>query len=105
VFGRNGHGFSTWADGKRRLDRRLRALADWRLHDVRRSVATGMARIGVSIPVIEKVLGHTSGTFAGIVATYQHHDFADEKRAALELWARHVAEIVGEGLASPAAAA
>jgi integrase len=105
VFGRNGHGFSTWADGKRRLDRRLKALADWRLHDVRRSVATGMARIGVSIPVIEKVLGHTSGTFAGIVATYQRHDFADEKRAALDAWATHIGKIVGEGLAPPAAAA
>jgi hypothetical protein len=53
-----------------------------------------MARIGISIPVIEKVLGHTSGTFAGIVATYQHHDFANEKREALELWAKHIGEIV-----------
>jgi hypothetical protein len=64
------------------------------LHDVRRSVATGMARIGISIPVIEKVLNHQSGTFAGIVGTYQHHDFADEKREALEKWASHLMTVV-----------
>jgi hypothetical protein len=53
-----------------------------------------MARVGISIPVIERVLNHQSGTFAGIVSVYQHHDFADEKREALERWAAHVVEIV-----------
>jgi integrase len=94
VFGGGRIGFTTWADGKRGLDRRLPGIQPFRAHDLRRSVATGMARIGVSIPVIEKVLGHTSGTFAGIVATYQHHDFADEKRQALELWADHIGKLV-----------
>jgi hypothetical protein len=51
-------------------------------------VATGLAKLGI---IIEKVLGHTSGSFAGIVAVDQKHDFADEKRGALEKWAAHVA--------------
>jgi integrase len=94
VFGKRGHGFSTWADGKRGLDRRLPGMEPFRLHDVRRSVATGMARIGISIPVIEKVLNHQSGTFAGIVGVYQRHDFAEVKRQALELWASHLMAVV-----------
>jgi hypothetical protein len=50
-----------------------------------------MARLGVNLPVIERILNHVSGSFAGIVGVYQRHEFADEKRAALQLWADHVA--------------
>ncbi len=46
-----------------------------------------MPRLGVALPTVEKILNHQSGTFAGIVGVYQRHDFADEKRAALEAWA------------------
>ena len=52
-----------------------------------------MARIGILLPTIEKVLNHSSGSFAGIVGVYQRHDFAEEKRRALEAWARHVAAL------------
>jgi hypothetical protein len=44
--------------------------------------------------VIEKLLNHVSGSFAGIVKVYQRHSFADEKRAAMQVWARHVQTIV-----------
>jgi hypothetical protein len=64
------------------------------LHDIRRTVASGMARLGVNLPVIEKLLNHVSGSFAGIVGVYQRHSFADEKRAAMAAWARHVEAIV-----------
>jgi integrase len=82
------------------LKRRLDALMppgtpSWTYHDIRRTVASGMARLGVNLPVIEKLLNHVSGSFAGIVGVYQRHSFADEKLAALEVWGRHV-----EGLAS-----
>jgi hypothetical protein len=62
-----------------------------------------MARLG-NLPVIERVLNHVSGSFAGIVGVYQRHDFADEKRAALELSATHIGEIVAvpAGLPAPA---
>lgn len=66
------------------------ALEPWRLHDLRRTFASGCARLGVSIHVVEKILNHTSGTFGGIVGVYQRHDFGAERRDALELWAKHV---------------
>jgi integrase len=69
---------------------RLCPMPHWTLHDLRRTAASGMARLGVQLPVIEKVLNHVSGSFAGIVGVYKHHVFTDEKRQALEAWARHV---------------
>jgi integrase len=67
---------------------------DWWLHDLRRTMASGMARLGVSLPVIEKILNHSSGSFRGVVGVYQRHSYADEKRAALDLWGAHVARLV-----------
>ncbi|MCW2200445.1 hypothetical protein M2227_002535 [Bradyrhizobium elkanii] len=52
-----------------------------------------MARLGIQLPVIEKVLNHKSGTFRGVVGVYQRHGFAEEKRAALDAWAAHVVRI------------
>ena len=95
VFGTTGQrGYNGWSDGKLALNRKLPAMPPFVIHDLRHSVASGMARLGINLPVIERVLNHVSGSFAGIVGVYQRHDFADEKRAALELWAKHVAEIV-----------
>jgi hypothetical protein len=69
-------------------------MAPWRLHDLRRSCASGLARLGISLPVIEKVLNHRSGSFAGVVGVYQRHSFASEKRAALDAWGRHIEGLV-----------
>jgi integrase len=80
---------------KVRLDKAC-GVADWTLHDLRRTAASGMARLGVSLPVIEKVLNHVSGSFAGVAGIYQRHDFAGEKRRALESWGSHVATVVGD---------
>jgi integrase len=83
---------------KRRLDALLPPdMPPWRMHDLRRTVASGLAKLGVNLPVIEKVLNHVSGSFAGIVGVYQHHDFACEKRAALDAWAAHVMAVVAGG--------
>jgi integrase len=71
-------------------------VAPWRIHDLRRTMASGMARLGVAVAVTEKVLNHVSGTFAGIVGVYQRHDFLAEKRHALNLWADHVASLTSE---------
>jgi integrase len=88
---------SGYAKGKRRLDALLPPdMPTWRLHDLRRTTASGMARLGINLPVIEKVLNHSSGSFGGIVAVYQKHNFADEKRHALEAWGRFVADLVNE---------
>jgi hypothetical protein len=53
----------------------------------------------IDTATIEKVLNHVSGSFAGVVGIYQRHDFAKEKRAALDAWARHI-----QGLIDPATA-
>jgi integrase len=71
-----------------------KAPEPWVFHDLRRTMASGMARLGIQLPVIEKVLNHTSGTFRGVVGVYQRHSFAEEKRTALAAWASHVATVV-----------
>jgi hypothetical protein len=53
-----------------------------------------MARLSIPLPVIEKVVNHSSGSFAGIVGVYQRHGFADEKRSALQAWANLVLSTV-----------
>jgi integrase len=89
------HPINGFARYKERFDR-VCAVRGWTLHDLRRSAASGLARLGVNLPVIEKVLNHTSSSFAGVVGIYQRHDFAGEKRKALELWGAHVAAIVSD---------
>jgi len=79
---------------KRRIDKLAPPTPPWVLHDIRRTVASGMARLGINLPVIEKLLNHVSGSFAGIVGVYQRHSFSDEKRVAMQAWARHVEGIV-----------
>lgn len=69
-------------------------IEHWTFHDLRRTAATGMARLGIPVRVTEAVLNHVSGTGGGIVAVYQRHDYADEKRNALEAWARLVYDLV-----------
>jgi integrase len=60
------------------------------VHDIRRSVATGLQRLGIRLEVTEAVLNHLSGTRAGVVGIYQRHDWSAEKRAALDAWARQI---------------
>jgi integrase len=79
---------------KQRIDARVPDAAPWVFHDVRRTVASGLARLGVNLPVIEKLLNHVSGSFGGIVGVYQRHSFSDEKRAAMQAWANFVDTLV-----------
>jgi integrase len=91
---------SGWSKAKLHLDHAIangnrgRELPPWRIHDLRRTVATGLQKLGVSLQVVEAVLGHVSGSRAGIVGVYQRHTFDAEKCAALDAWARHVDAIV-----------
>ena len=68
----------------------MEPLPAWRLHDLRRTVATGLQRLGIRFEVTEAVLNHVSGAKAGVAGIYQRHDWKDEKRAALCAWAAHV---------------
>ena len=78
---------------KRRLDA-ITKIPPWRIHDLRRTTATGLQRLGINLQVIEAVLGHVGGSRSGIVGVYQRHSFDAEKRTALEAWAREVERIV-----------
>lgn len=66
----------------------------WTWHDLRRTMATGLARLGVPVRITEAAINHVSGTGGGIVAVYQRHDYADEKRDAMELWGEALADIL-----------
>ena len=55
-------------------------IPKWTFHDLRRTAATGMARLGIPVRITEAVLNHVSGTGGGIVTVYQRHDSAEEKR-------------------------
>ncbi|MDW9614054.1 DUF4102 domain-containing protein [Sinorhizobium meliloti] len=65
-------------------------LEGWTLHDLRRTAASGMARLGVPVHVIEAVLNHQSGTIKGVAKIYNRYEYLDEKRRALADWAEHV---------------
>jgi integrase len=67
---------------------------DWRIHDLRRTVATNMAMLRVQPQVIEAVLNHKSGIVSGVAAIYNRHAYQDEKREALEAWSNRVRKIV-----------
>jgi integrase len=84
---------SGWSKIKPRLDGMM-GLAGWRIHDLRRTAVTGMARAGADLHVIERAVNHTSGSFGGIVGVYQKHKFAEEVKVALEAWANLVTSIV-----------
>ena len=66
----------------------------WRLHDLRRTCATGMAGIGIQPHVVEAVLNHVSGAKAGVAGVYNVHSYSAEKTAALERWTAHVEALV-----------
>lgn len=68
-------------------------LPHWRIHDLRRTLATGFQRLGIRFEVTEATLNHVSGAKGGVAGIYQQHDWKEEKRDALKLWAAFVAAI------------
>jgi integrase len=87
--GERGTPFSGWSKAKTQLDT-ASGVCGWWLHDLRRTLATGLQRLGVRLEVTEAVLNHLGGSRAGIVGIYQRHDWAAEKRAALDAWSAHL---------------
>lgn len=69
----------------------------WRVHDLRRTLATGLQRLGIRFEVTEAVLNHVSGAKGGVAGIYQRHDWKDEKRAALNAWAAHIDRVISGG--------
>jgi integrase len=93
VFGRGDTGFSGFGKCKERLDQ-ASGVADWTLHDLRRTMATRMADLGVHPHVIEAILNHVSGHKAGVAGVYNRSTYATEKRAALDLWGARVERLL-----------
>ncbi|WP_377828814.1 tyrosine-type recombinase/integrase [Bradyrhizobium lupini] len=98
---------SGWSKTKKRLDEAMLAQGDhrksdanrnsdevklppWRLHDLRRTCATGMAEIGIAPHIVEACLNHVSGAKAGVAGTYNRAAYASEKKIALDRWAAHI---------------
>jgi integrase len=86
--------FTAWAYQKDLLDKRS-GVRGWTIHDIRRSVATGMADIGIQPHIIEQILNHQSGHKGGVAGIYNRSSYAAEKAAALARWDRHIASTVG----------
>jgi integrase len=95
VFTFSGHvPISGWSKAKFDLDDLAALTTPWIIHDLRRTCATGLQKLRTPLQVTEAILGHVSGSRAGVVGIYQRHDYADEKRAALEAWGAHVIALV-----------
>jgi integrase len=84
--------FNGWSKSKAKLDK-LSGVPDWTLHDLRRTFASGLAKLGVQLHVVERLLNHVSGSFAGIVGVYQRHNFMAEMRDAVHKWEAHITKL------------
>ncbi len=104
VFSTNGcTAVSGFSRAKARLDAMMQAsikmqgsdelLTGWRLHDLRRTAASGMASLGHPVHVVEATLNHRSGTISGIAAVYNRYDYAEEKRRALSDWSENIEKL------------
>lgn len=82
-----------FADVKAKLDS-LSGVSGWTFHDLRRTAASRMAKLGVMPHIIEVVLNHSSGALSGVAAVYNRYDYANEKREALKLWESEILRII-----------
>jgi integrase len=115
VFSTNGQTpISGWSKAKRRLDeeieaaRRTRARArgddadkvmpmpEWRIHDLRRSVATGLSNLGVAPVVTDRILNHVPKKQKGqVMFVYNRAGYLKERREAMVLWGGHIERVIG----------
>jgi integrase len=94
-----GGAFTAHSKGKAKVDALLAEdggdpIPAWRLHDLRRTLATGFQVLGVRFEVTEAVLNHLSGARAGVAGVYQRHHWTDEKRTALQAWSDHIGRLL-----------
>jgi integrase len=85
-------GFIHWERVKAELDKRS-AIAQWRLHDLRRTCATQMGELGILPHVVEQALNHVSGAKGGIAGVYNRSKVIDAVREGLQRWADHLDQI------------
>jgi hypothetical protein len=93
---RDGRTARTLGKWERRKLYELSDTSDWTYHDIRRTVRTKLAELGIPDEVAERVISHTPGK---LMRTYNQHAYAKEKREALERWAKHLAKLVSDDIA------
>jgi integrase len=72
------------------------AIPGWILHDLRRTAATGMARLNIAPHVVDKILNHTSGSIKGVAKIYNRYHYREERRAALAAWGQWIDSLVAD---------
>lgn len=93
---------SGFSAAKSRIDRAMAEIIgaeipNWRVHDLRRTFASNMQRIGTEPAVIEKLINHKSGAIKGVAAVYQRHDYAAEKTQAMTAFAAWLRLLIADG--------
>jgi integrase len=89
LFGVRSEGFTGWPHSRLDVD-----LAEpWTLHDLRRSLSTGMHELGVEPHIVEAILNHASGHKAGVAGTYNYASYGRQMKAALGMWSDHIRSI------------
>lgn len=73
------------------------AIGGWIFHDLRRTAATGMAKLNAAPHVVDRILNHVSGTIRGVAAVYNRHAYIEERKAVLDTWGRYVENLVRPG--------
>jgi integrase len=101
-IGASENGFSGWSKAKAALDELVK-LDDYVIHDIRRSCATHMARIGIQPHIIEACLNHVSGAKGGIAGIYNQYAYLAEKTAALQDWSEETSAIIEQRASNIAA--
>lgn len=94
--GKTGSGFQGWSRSKSALDARIK-IGPWRLHDLRRTLVTGMNELRIQPHVVEAIVNHISGAAkSGVAGIYNRATYATEKREALNAWDEHVQKKIRE---------
>ena len=91
-----GAAYQGYGKCKSALDAKLNFDKPWRIHDIRRSVATHMAEIGILPHIVEATLNHLSGHKSGIAGVYNRATYDTERAAALDKWASHIKHILAQ---------
>ena len=94
VFGGRAEGFRIWAHAKRTLLKAIGDMPEWRLHDLRHTLSTGLHELGTAPNIVEAILNHVSGHREGVAGRYNHATYDRQIKNALAMWADHVQSVV-----------
>jgi integrase len=93
VFGAGARGLNSFSYAKQHLDHRLQIAENWQLRDLRRTVRSGLSRLGVAPHVAEAVINHVPPK---LIRTYDRYSYINEKREALERWENHIKVLLAQ---------